>query len=580
MLLAEFFQDHFNIGYTHTEFMELLAKIKDGYVLSESEYKAFKAILSGNEEELQFSGDYKDLINTPDIPSSLQDLAGYSDFISRINLELESFRKIDGDLSARINAVSLFVKSIETVVKKKIEELEALVYSLQLFQGESLTQVISNIKAELSWLRIISDDIAEGKVLSEKDFTEEYEDLILSIMNHPEGLEGRIKQVIAKSIIEPPKESDGGEYRLDSIGAALATKVDKESGKRLSTNDFSNEYKKMLDAIMNTGDGTIINYINTKVERSLSQITNEMKAALVENEEYVRQQVDELQDSIVDELLIMRNEINQSTEKVQKGLYFENGEGPSSIALGGLKKDTVLAGRSVHDVLLEILCPLVLPKVTARLNLHSGGYLNQIGAEVVISGISANIEKGSLPIIRIAYKRKVGNVYETLASFNNMTTSYSFAKAITQSIGADQYIVEVEDSGGNIVKSNTSAIDIIYPTYYGALGEGTITATKLKGLTNSLIRPGGNYKFVFTTNNQMMVFAAPVSHGRAIEIYDQNGYLITNSFTCKELELSFDVTEYIGSTDKTQVNTYKQKYYVYSSNVNTVSSFEVTAKYA
>ena len=37
--------------------------------------------------------------------------------------------------------------------------------------------------------------------------------------------------------------------------------------------------------------------------------------------------------------------------------------------------------------------------------------------------------------------------------------------------------------------------------------------------------------------------------------------------------------EYIGNTTNTQIKTYNQKYYVYSSNPNTVSSFEVTIKF-
>lgn len=590
LLLAEFFQEHYNIGYTHEEFIALLAKIRDGYTLTESEYKLFKQIVLHEDDEDSedqfdmFSGDYNDLINRPNIPSKLEDLAGYADFIIKINNEWSSLRTTNNTLSDRINATSLQVKNIEAVVKRKIDELEGIVNTITLFDGESLENILSAINDELGWLRLIRDDIEKGKMLSEKDFTAEYEEILLSIMGNAEGLDGYIKKIIAESIIDPGEPNDNTTYRLDSIGEALATKVDKVYGYGLSEHDFSGQYKEMLDSILGVdGKGTIIDHINNVVINHLGDISSRLESSIQENKNYVNNEIDKIRDSIADRLDAMDEKIEDSEYLLQDGIFFTEHEGPASVTIGGLSKGTELKGRSVHDVLLEILCPFVLPKVSASLILSDGSStLAQIGTIVGIKGISVNIERGSLPISKVLYKKRVGNAYETIGAYNTLTTTHWIPDVheVTQSIDSSYFIVEVEDTGGNKVTSSTQAIDIIYPTYYGAVNSGvTITSTHVQGLTNALVRPGASTSFRFTTQGQRMVFAVPQTNGIVSEIYDQNGYLITNSFERKELTLYFNVKEYIGNTTNTQIKTYNQKYYVYSSNPNTVSSFEVTIKF-
>ncbi len=595
-LLAEFFQDYYNIGYTHEEFIALLAKIKDGYVLSKSEYALFKEIIFNdssdnsdgdinidNDDNL-FSGDYNDLINCPDIPSNLEDLAGYSDFITKINSEWAAIKKASDSLADRVNAVSLFVKNIEVVVKNKIEELEELVNTCTLFEGESLENVISAINDELGWLRLIRDDIEIGKTLSERNFTEEYEDILKSIIGNAEGLDGYIKNIIAESIIDPGQPNDNTTYRLDSIGEALSTKVDKMYGYGLSEHDFSGQYKEMLDSILGVdGKGTIIDHINNVVINNLGDISSRLESSIQENKNYVNSELDKISDQIADRLDAMDEKIENAEISLQDGIYFTEHEGPASISLGGLSKGTELKGRNVHDVLLEILCPFVPTKATASLILSdNSSYLSQIGTTVVIKGISVDIERGSFPIAKVIFKKRVGNTYETLGAYNYAQTTHWITDTyeVTQSIDSSYFIVEIEDTDGNRITCPTQAIDIIYPTYYGAINSGvTITASHVQSLTSTLIRPGVSTKFKFSTQGQRMTFAIPQTSGMVSEIYDQNGYLITNSFDVKELTLYFQVKEYIGNTTNTQMKTYQQKYYVYSSNPNTVSSFEVSIKF-
>ena len=51
------------------------------------------------------------------------------------------------------------------------------------------------------------------------------------------------------------------------VNALKSSKVDKVSGKQLSTNDFTNELKSKLDSLENYDDSTITNSLNSKVDK-------------------------------------------------------------------------------------------------------------------------------------------------------------------------------------------------------------------------------------------------------------------------------------------------------------------------
>ena len=229
MFLADFLEQYYILPYTHEELLDILSRMRNGYFLSESEYEAFKNIILGDEDiegGILFSGDYQDLINKPYIPKKLSDLQDYNTFISVINDTWAKLKQEDVNLGEKISDNARFVSALEVVLAEDIKRLEKMISACQLFEGDSLADVINNIKAELGWLDIIKQDIEKGKVLSEKDFTAVYEEILKSINETTNGLTGYIKKVIAESIVEPGEPNSDGVTRLDSIGEALFMKVD------------------------------------------------------------------------------------------------------------------------------------------------------------------------------------------------------------------------------------------------------------------------------------------------------------------------------------------------------------------
>ena len=102
----------------------------------------------------------------------------------------------------------------------------------------------------------------EGKGLSEKNFTAEYEEKLKELKNYDDT-------EIKKSI--------------ENLGE---NKVDKEEGKVLSTNDFDNTYKRKLDELNNYDDTEIIKKIANKVDKvegkglSTEDFTTKLKTKL------------------------------------------------------------------------------------------------------------------------------------------------------------------------------------------------------------------------------------------------------------------------------------------------------------
>lgn len=582
MFLADFLEQYYILPYTHEELLDILSRMKNGYFLSESEYEAFKNIILGDEDiegDVLFSGNYQDLINKPYIPKKLSDLQDYNTFISVINDTWAKLKQEDVNLGERISDNARFVSALEVVLTEDIKRLEKMISACQLFEGDSLADVINNIKTELGWLDIIKQDIEKGKVLSEKDFTAVYEEILKSINETTNGLTGYIKKVIAESIVEPGEPNSGGATRLDSIGEALFMKVDKVYGYGLSKNDFSDKYKEILDCILEhdgNGTGTLEEYIIDVVDRyeeEFNAMINRLGKNMVE---YTENQIQDMKKHLSDKMKDVDQQLQETKEQTLYGITFKPGDGPSSITIGGLEKGSILEERTIREVLLEMLCPFVMPSVVATIQFgEHGDFLNEIGTIVEVAGIVANIERGSYPISKILFKKKVGNTYEILQIGDGSDTEHwnPDLYEITQSVPSDYFIVEVEDTAGNIATCNTQAIDIIYPIYYGTIAADKEPDGTINKLHKTLKAPGTSCRFFFSTKNERMVFAVPQGYGVVSEIVDQNGYNITNSFNTKTITLKFKVKESVNDT--VVYNEYSQNYFVYYNNPSTVTRFEV-----
>ena len=582
----------FELPYTHDELIEILSRVRNGHILNLQEYEAFKLLLfnkddgeDNTEGDVLFTGDYLDLKNKPFIPLNMTQLQDYEVIMRALNKRMDELSARDSELEESIDNNARFVSAIEVVLMDEIEKLTKLVEACKLFEGDSLEDVIAAIQGELAGLERLREDLDKGMVLSERVFTEEYNQILDSISNNPEGLAGYIKNVIADSIVDPGQPNNSSNMRLDSIGEALATKVDKDGDKVLSTYDFDDTYKNLLDPVLQMEPSTqrsLVGYIKNVVNVYEDEFDSTISAAVSQMNAYTKEAVQEMKEEVGGIKNEVTKQLNEATSVIKDGAQFKEGDGPTSITIGGLEKGTELEGKTVREILLKMVCPFIYPSVSAELILSFPNQLYEIGDTVEVQGIRAFIEKGSLPINRVVFKQKTGNVYKILKAYAGNVTEHKFLDSdimeITHSIDSDYFVVDVEDTDGNKVSCDVGTIDFVYPVFYGAFGsETTMSETNIRYLYKVLKYYGDECLFTYTTNNERIVLAIPEIYGLVSDIVDQNGYIITNSFETRIVNLHFETREKVGNDY--QINKYTMPYRVYYSSPNTVNGFEVTFKF-
>ena len=592
-LLAQFIEQNYVLPYTHEELLELLERIAMGHVLSNSEYELFKDVILGDniDGEIIFTGDYNDLINKPNIPENMSDLKDYSTIMLRINQLILALDEKDKELAEQISDNSRFLSALEVVLGEDIKRLEELVRACQLFEGESLDNVIQNIKEELGWLELLKDDLAEGKRLSDRNFTAMYENVLESILSTAGGLAGYINNVIAESILDPGLPNGNGSNRLDSIGEALATKVDYVFGMGLSQHDFSDKYKDILDCILRSKQndaGEDIGNLEDYVMIILDRYKDEFGAMIDDlgdrMNEYTENQIQDMKETLFTGLSEMRQDIDQNKQETLDGVSFKQGDGPVTISIGGLAKGTKLEGRSVRDVLLEIICPFVNATLDLEVELSSNSsFLSRIEHVVEVKRLIAHIERGSYPIKRVSFYVYTGSDYKELATRDTSMYQYYVynfpdVEEFTSSVDEGHFMVEIEDIEGNTIQAVSQPISIVCPVFYGVIKDNVeITEEVLRSQIEIINYYGTDCSIRYTTGNERMLFAIPSGYGQLVEILDQNGYVVTNSFERYNVQLTFQVKEVF--QDVIKINNKTVNYTVFCNNPSTVNAFEITYKF-
>ena len=592
-LLAQFIEQNYVLPYTHEELLDLLERIATGHILSNSEYELFKNTILGDniDGEIIFTGDYNDLINKPDIPENMTDLKDYSAIMSRINQLISALDEKDKELTEQVSDNSRFLSALEIVLNKDVKRLEELIKACQLFEGESLDDVIFSIQSELGWLEYLKDDIGEGKGLSDRNFTEIYENVLESIISTAGGLAGYIRNIIAESIVDPGLPNGNGSNRLDSIGEALATKVDYVFGMGLSQHNFSDKYKNILDCVLYSKKneaGEFIGSLEDYVMIILDRYEEEF-GAMIEDlgdrmNEYTENQIQDMKETLFTGLSEMRQDIDQNKQETLDGVSFKEGDGPVTISIGGIEKGSIIEGRTVRDVLLEILCPFVDTTISLEIELSSkSSFLSRIEDVVEVKRLIAHIDRGSYPIKRISFYVNAGSQYKELITRDTSMSQYYIynfpdIEEYTSSLEEGHYMVEIEDIEGNISQAYSQSIDVVCPVFYGVIGNNVgITEELLKAQIELLRYYGTTCSIKYTTKNQRMLFAIPSGYGDLVEILDQNGYIITNSFERYSVQLTFKIKELFQGTVVTNKKTVN--YTVFCNNPSTVNTFEITYKF-
>ena len=219
---------------------------------------------------------------------------------------------------------------------------------------------------------------------------------------------------------------------------------------------------------------------------------------------------------------------------------------------------------TLEEAIAKLLNPYKAPEVSMSLVQSPEGSVFEKGDVVNITRLRAKVDKGSDDITDIKFFQGDN---ELVATENGIYYDHEFNNAIQlqDSIDEGYYKVEVADASNNIVGANAQAINFVYPYYFGVIDENAIIdGNTIKGL-NKVIEIKKDQSYIYTSNNQHMVFAFPKAYGSLSKIVDANGFILTATFDVEEV----DVECLDGTT---------QSYYVYKNGASTISNYNITFK--
>lgn len=314
-------------------------------------------------------------------------------------------------------------------------------------------------------------------------------------------------------------DNDGVLYLWNKIKTLLTGKVDKVSGKGLSTNDYTTAEKTKLSGIATNAN----NYVHPN-NASTRHVSDTQIKQWSENTKYTS-------------------------------------DTPTVISVGGVPTGFTFDDMSVKDVFSKMFYPYVAPIVTVAGTPNGGVY--EKGTTVSLTALTVNITKKSENIT----KTEIFNGSTSLGiKTDGGTGSVAFTSLSVPVTDNRYFTAKVTDASGTVTTANTNAFSFVYPFYQGIISaSASATEAAIKALTK-VIQAKGNKNFAYTATNQKMVIAYPKSYGALSKIIDPNQFDVTATWTRSEINV-------------TTADEASTPYYVYVSNAVTVSSYKMQFNY-
>ena len=232
--------------------------------------------------------------------------------------------------------------------------------------------------------------------------------------------------------------------------------------------------------------------------------------------------------------------------------------------IGGIESGSNLNGMTTLEILNKLIFPYVAPLVTVSGTPNGGLY--EKGNTQTITNVRVSVTKKSEKITKIEIfdgETSLGILEGTDIENGGV---FNFEVDINVNSINKQLSAVITDNSNKSYSSKTNSFNFVYPYYVGVCDVNSeITESLIKGLTKK-IETKGSKTIKYTTDNQRMIFAYPISYGVISKILDANSFDVTNTFSHSTLNI-------IG-LDNTS-----QSYYVYINGASTVSNFNMKFNY-
>lgn len=294
------------------------------------------------------------------------------------------------------------------------------------------------------------------------------------------------------------------------------------------------------------------------------------KSIVLDDGRTVQESIDDLEEQIDNHTHnatdIITDEYHQFVTQEEKdmisgGTTYSN-DIPTYVEHGGVGLGVTFHDKTMKEMFDMILYPYVAPTVSTSVLSPSNGGTFEIGSTITITKVRVTAQIKSNKLTKIQVVHGTTTVAEKIDGIENggtfdLNASYPITSNATLT-------AKVTDDTQSIVSKNTGTFTFVYPIYHGALNSDSApTEEQIKALTKH-IESKGTKTYSFNCNNERFIFAYPKSYGALSQIYDQNNFNVTDTFTQYTVPVvcldGKSVEYYVYVSDRTTVTAFNNKF--------------------
>lgn len=203
-------------------------------------------------------------------------------------------------------------------------------------------------------------------------------------------------------------------------------------------------------------------------------------------------------------------------------------EGRATKTVGSIAAGTDLTGKTVGEVLADILMGYVAPSaLSIGTNLGTG--VKEKGVQVTINKVTPTFTAGSKAITEFVVKEGDSSGNEL---YSGETVTSGTAVTLTTPVSGDgssalKVWAQIKDEAGT-TKSGSAQITFVDPIFVGVTGATAPQSSDVKALTKKVEAKGS--KTCPLSGSGRACFAYPASYGSLVTIQDGNGFDVTDDF--------------------------------------------------
>ena len=234
----------YNLDYTHYEIQELLRKMASGHVLYPDDYEKLINVI-GLDNISTFSGNYEDLINTPNIPYYISDLKDDLDLatVDSVNRKLEALRENIVSLLNEYENENESIFAYRTELDRQLNDLEN---TLKIYLENQIAQLPIGGFASKS-------EVARKSELGHLHTIEDVEGLKTTLAFKADLQHTHDNYELIKS----PSHQHDNEAVLDNITESQFNYWNRNMEELISAVDLINEKLAMMDQWILYGRGNV-----------------------------------------------------------------------------------------------------------------------------------------------------------------------------------------------------------------------------------------------------------------------------------------------------------------------------------